>query len=152
MSAKKAVIIIGGLAAVGAALYFIFKPDVKRFTSKVLGGETDDSDSGSKVSSGIQTVVKPVVNTTPPPSTGCSVYRAESFPLAKCMKGAKVKELQTMLNKLYSDKLDMSIKADSYFGPATETFVYKVLGTRQVKQGDYDFIVKSYKAVTNIDI
>jgi hypothetical protein len=162
MDKKKVIIVIGGLAAVGTALYFIFRkrPDTavgaiidkvsQTFTGEELSDQPSGSSGGKTIPSG-DIITSHTTNPIITPSAGCSSYKTESWPLAKCMKGSKVKELQTMLNKTYGSKLNTSVKADGYFGPATENFVHAVLGSRVCKESDFNFIKKAYQAVSNME-
>jgi hypothetical protein len=152
MDKKKVIIVLGGLAAVGTALYFIFRkrPDtavgsIIDKVSKTFGGE-ELSDkpvvgSGKSIPSG--DIISPPSSTTTTKSYPCPSYKAESFPLSVKMKGEKTKALQLALNKVYKQNLVV----DGCFGPNTKTAVKAVIGRDTVKEQDFASIISSYSAL-----
>lgn len=133
---KKKVIIIGlGLAGVAAAIYFIFKPNLKNIfgkTKNVLPDSESKKVAGSKTNT---------VQTTGASITGCNNYKQESFPIAKGMKGTNVKAIQTILNELYSASPKLVV--DGCFGTKTETALNKAIGRKTLTQTDYNSLAKA---------
>jgi hypothetical protein len=152
MDKKKVIIVIGGLAAVGTALYFIFRkrPDTSVGSiidkvSKTFGGEelSDKPVVGSGKSKPTGDIISPPSSTTTTKSYPCPSYKAESFPLSVKMKGEKTKALQLALNKVYKQNLVV----DGCFGPNTKTAVKAVIGRDTVKEQDFASIISSYSAL-----
>lgn len=151
MKSKKVFIILGGLTAVGAAIYFIFREDESRmggFVRKVEGSITGkpvvfypqfDVDENKQ-----QIYDKPA-------SGGCSGYVPDNFPLQKCDKGSKVKALQTILNELYLDKIGAKITVDGYFGPKTEAALFKATGKTKLSMDEYNSLASATVAKNNVE-
>lgn len=152
MKRKKVLIIFGGLLAAGTAIYFIFRKDtskignvVRKVEQKVTGKVTFPTESyeDDVVVSGIPTQTS---GTSP-----CAQYVQESFPLKRCARGSKVEAMQTILNKLYADKIPAQLTVDGYFGPQTEEALYAATGKRQLSQSDYLSLANAATAQQNID-
>ena len=147
MNKKNVLIVIAGLAAVGTAIYFIFRKDESKMGSFIRKGEslvkgeeleldTVKIPVGNK-SDGINTVL----NTVPPAGTyPCASYKAESFPLTSGMKGEKSKALQQAVNKVYKQ----SLVVDGCFGPKSAAVMKTVLGSTTVSLADFQKIISSY--------
>lgn len=154
MNKKKALIIFGGLAVTSAAVYFIFRKKpyskvgafIRTVESKVIGEPVSSEDEV------ITTTGTSFVNdaTVTASTTGCSSYRTESFPLSKCMKGSKVKDLQKFMNKLYSDTTGIKLTEDGYFGPKTENATVVSIGSKVVRESDFNQMQSAYKAISTL--
>jgi len=145
---KKALIIITGLAAVSAGIYFIFKDDdsplgeyIRKITGKdpKMENSSDEDDTPSKPPT-----------TTPSSGTGCSSYVSESFPLKKCMKGVNVERVQEILNRLYLDKIGAKISVDKKFGPGTEAALIKATGKKELTIAQYNSLISATAAKVNL--
>jgi surface antigen len=188
---KKVMIIVGGLLAVGTALYFIFRKDkenpvafVRGLKSKLTGESTTDIEtntggsaglggsamagvsSGGNLSQADQSSVNALASILPGLVTnplsanmsgtmtalqaikdgykGCPSYKAESWPMAKGMRGGTVATLQMALNTVYKKKLT----TDGCFGPLTETAVKSVMKTTKVDQANFKKIYMAYQAIS----
>ena len=155
MEQKKVLIILTGLAAAGAGMFFLFKDDDSKigvFIRKITGKEPK-MESGSNDQKDI--IKPPPVTTTKTPTTiissGCSGYINESFPLKKCMTGSNVEAMQTILNKLYTAKIGTKLTVDGDFGPGTEAALYKATSKRQLTQDQYLSLASAATAKSNID-
>jgi hypothetical protein len=148
MKTKKVLLISGAIAAVGAGLYFIFRRNysspVGTAIRKVEGAITGEP----KVES-TPTTITPTTPTVVSPGQ-CSSYRAEAFPLEKCMKGEKVRMLQKMLNSVFGSQGGFSISEDGYFGPATERAVEVSIGAPKVTEVRFNAIINQYNAEKTI--
>jgi len=150
MKQKKVLIILTGLAAAGTAIYFIFREDQSR-----VGGFVRKVESTIKGEVLMENGLDDVLNIQKQPvstsTNGCSGYGAESFPLKKCMKGTKVKNVQTILNTLYKAKIGTQLTVDGYFGPATEAALYKAAGKRQLTKDEYNSLASAATAKANVE-
>ena len=131
---QKVLIIGGGIAATGTVLYFLFRDSsgkigqfIRRITNSDISQKVSSlikpiSDLGTNGSGGSVGKSDVVHAKDPVSTTGawgqCQKYVPDSFPLAKCMKGEKVRALQAYINKV-SPSADL--KEDGYFGDKTET-------------------------------
>lgn len=138
---KKALIIFAGLAAAMAGIYFIFRKDQSRVGSFVRNVE--------QAITGEEEYIDDIIIESPV-STG-SKYVAESFPLKIYMKGSNVKAVQTILNQLYADKIGAQLTVDGYFGPSTETALYKATGRKQLTKDQYYSLASAATAKANIE-
>jgi hypothetical protein len=165
MDKKKVLIIVGGIAAVGTALYFIFKEDANRLFAKYFkGGEITGSDTKmgyvqENASVPSKDIIKPSVITTDHDKDiniayeakttnypGCPSYKTESFPLKKGMKGGYCANVQLALNKVYKKGL----VTDGCFGPKTEAALQSVTGRTYVDANNYRLLFSAYLGSVNV--
>jgi hypothetical protein len=150
-SNKKVVLILLGLGAVGAAVYFIFFNKSENNPLAGLFGDDTPKNSGNKVgiTKGYVSPAKTntvVQNNTAPVKT-CSGYKAESWPLAVCMKGPNVKAMQTILNTVYKDVIGQQLVADGSFGPKTGVALRAAIGRDTLTQNDFNQMAKAHLVV-----
>lgn len=158
MEKKKVLIVVGGLAAVTTALYFIFKPQAKQVLSKLKSLVTGEEPVvGSSFTNSTAPVFPVTVKTDTTPGygksiTGCPSYKLESFPIGRGMKGTNVKAIQTILNELYYSKTGVKLTVDGCFGPLTESTLVKATGKKTLTQDEYLNLAKAGAAIKNMDI
>jgi hypothetical protein len=124
MNKKKTVIVVLGLGAVGAIVYFLFfnKSTTNPFAKLAqglglkMGSGLPSNKSKGKTNQGTNTNTNKSISTG---SGACSGYKAESWPLSKCMQGPTVKQLQHILNTVYASQTGGDLTEDGQFGQNT---------------------------------
>lgn len=156
---KKALLILGGVAAVGASSFILTKDDpnskIGQFYANLFGLDRNVSSGTNTVKETPElTKVDYTVQTSTSNGTSCSGYVAESFPLRKCQKGTKIKNVQTILNTLYTTKIGKQLVVDGYFGPGTETALIKATGKASLTEKEYNSLASdaNTKSVPEFDI
>ena len=148
---QKALMIVGGIAAVGVSSFILTKDDpnskVHQFYANLFG--VDRNVSGAKEVIPELPKVEPTIQTQTTSTTTsypCASYNKEAFPIGKGMKGTITKKIQENLNTRYKEKLAV----DGCFGSLTEAAVKRAIAKTVVSTDDYLVILGKPKA-TSVD-